>query len=90
MGSLSDYSLSASAITTCSRNLPNPEKCIIDEINKLRDALTVGDLGDGFKTIPLEPLYLDNIHFKQGSDFSATFNNVLVYGPSSFTVTKLK
>lgn len=47
-------------------------------------------MGDGFKTIPLEPLYLDNIHFKQGPDFSATFNNVLVYGPSSFTVTKLK
>lgn len=84
------FPFSASLIKTCSRNSPAIEKCILDEINKLRPNLANGDLGDGVKTIPLEPLPLDNIQFKRGPEFSATFNNILVNGPSSFVVTKLK
>lgn len=63
---------------------------MLDEINKLRPKLASGDLGDGVKTIPLEPLPLDNIHFKRGPEFSATFNNILVNGPSAFIVNKLR
>lgn len=56
----------------------------------MRQPLATGDLGDGFKTIPLEPLYLEKIHFKQGPDFAATFSNLWVNGPSKFVVKKLK
>lgn len=52
--------------------------------------LAVGDLGDGFKITPLEPLLIDIIHFKRGPEFSATFKNSLVNGPSNFIVEKLK
>lgn len=84
------FCLSASSINTCSRNLPSPEKCILDEINNLRPNLATGNLGDGVRTVPLEPLALENIHFKRGPDFQATFNNILVNGPSSFDVKKMK
>lgn len=80
----------ASTITTCSRNTPNPSECILNTINGLRQRLATGDLGDGVKTVALEPLGLDNIQFKRGPDFSATFNNLLVNGPSNFIVSKLK
>lgn len=80
----------ASAITPCSRNHPNPEECILKEINKIRPRLASGDLIDGSKTVALEPLPLDNISFKRGPDFIATFNNILVNGPSAFVVSKLK
>lgn len=80
----------ASSITACSRNLAKPEKCILDEVEKMRQPLAIGDLGDGFKTVPLEPLYLEKIHFKQGPDFVATFSNLWVNGPSKFIVKKLK
>lgn len=79
----------ASAIQTCSRNSPNPSECILGVINGLRQRLATGDLGD-VKTVALEPLGLDNIHFKRGPEFTASFNNLLVNGPSNFIVSKLK
>lgn len=79
----------ASAVKTCSRNEPRPGECILNIINGLRQRLATGDLGD-VKTVPLEPLGLDNIHFKRGPDFTANFNNLLVNGPSNFIVSKLK
>lgn len=80
----------ASTIKTCSRNTPNPSECILNAIYGMRQQLVSGDLGDGVKTIPLEPLALDNIHFKRGPEFVVAFNNLLVNGPSNFTVSKLK
>lgn len=83
--------ISASSITACSRNLPEPEACLINEVTKLRPLLAKGDLGDGFKTPPLEPLLLkDTIQWKRGKEFSASFSDLLVSGPSLFSVEKLK
>lgn len=83
------FQILASAITTCSRNSPKPSECILDIINGLRQRLATGDLGDK-KTVALEPLGLDNIHFKRGPEFTASFNNLLVNGPSNFIVSKLR
>lgn len=83
------WKILASAIKACSRNTPNPSECILKTINILRPNLATGDLGD-IKTIALEPLALDTVHFKRGPDFIATFNNLLVNGPSNFIVPKLK
>lgn len=83
-------SSSASTIQTCSRNLPEPEPCIIESVNKLRSALAVGDLGGGFKTPPLEPLHIENIDMRRGNEFQAVFSNLLVSGPSKFVMEKLK
>lgn len=80
----------ASSIKVCSRNTPNPSGCILNAINDLRLRLATGDLGDGVKSVPLEPLSLDNIHIKRGPEFTASFNNLLVDGPSNFVVSKLK
>lgn len=82
--------ISASSIKVCSRNSPKPSECILNAINDLRPRLATGDLGDGVKSVPLEPLSLDNIHFKRGPEFQAAFNNLLVNGPSNFVVSKLK
>jgi len=79
-----------STIQTCPRNRPNVDQCIIKETHKLKPLLAAGDLGDGFKTIPLEPLALDNISFKRGPEFAASFRNIIVNGPSGFVVEKLK
>lgn len=78
-----------SAIKTCSRNSPKPSECILTVINGLRQRLATGDLGD-VKTVALEPLGLDTIQFKRGPEFTASFNNLLVSGPSNFVVSKLK
>lgn len=80
----------ASTIETCSRNLPRPEECIIRSVDKLRSALAIGDLGEGFKTPPLEPLHIDNIDMRRGNEFNAVFSNLYVNGPSKFVVEKLK
>lgn len=85
-----NLSPSASTIQTCSRNLPEPEPCIIESVNKLRSALAVGDLGGGFKTPPLEPLHIENIDMRRGNEFQAVFSNLLVSGPSKFVMEKLK
>ncbi|XP_055295483.1 protein takeout-like [Sitodiplosis mosellana] len=79
-----------STIKICPRNTPNPSQCILNAITDLRPRLANGDLGDGVKTVSLEPLALDNISVKRGPEFSATFNNLLVNGPSNFVVSNLK
>lgn len=80
----------ASSIVPCSRNLPNPESCIVAMSEKLRPLLARGDLGDGFLTPPLEPLALDNIRMSRGQEFNAVFSKLQVNGPSKFVVDKLK
>lgn len=56
----------------------------------MRPALALGDLGEGFKTPPLEPLHIDNIDMRRGNEFNAVFSNLYVSGPSKFIVDKLK
>lgn len=87
---LSSFLFPASTIESCSRNLPHPEPCIQAAAEKVRPLLAIGDLGDGFFTPPMEPLYLDTINMDRGQEFSATFNNISVNGPSNFIVEKLK
>ena len=63
---------------------------MIAATEKVRPLLAKGDLGDGFLTPPMEPLALEVIKMNRGQEFSATFSNILVNGPSEFVVEKLK
>lgn len=80
----------ASAISTCSRNLAQPDACITESVEKLRPLLAVGDLGEGFQTPALEPMELEAIHMTRGPEFQATFKNLLVNGPSNFKIEKMR
>lgn len=80
----------ASTITACSRNLRPPEPCIEAAVERVRPLLAIGDLGDGFRTPPMEPLALETVHMSRGAEFQAQFSDLLVNGPSDFVVEKLK
>lgn len=60
------------------------------EAEKLKPMLAVGDLGDGFVMPSLEPLALDLIRIRPGPELNAVFTNLIVNGPTSFVVEKLK
>lgn len=62
----------------------------MNEANKLKPLLAVGDLGDGFHMPPMEPLALDRIIIRPSQEVNAVFTNLLVNGPSAFVVEKLK
>lgn len=79
-----------SSIQTCSRNHPDPDTCIRDAVTQVRPLLAHGDLGDGFQTPPLEPLYLDNIEMSRGNEFKAVFSEIQARGGSNFQIEKLK
>jgi len=79
-----------SSIRPCSRSQQNIETCIVAEAVKLKPMLAVGDLGDGFVLPSLEPLALDRIIIRPGPELNAVFSNLLVNGPTSFVVEKLK
>lgn len=55
----------------------------------MRPLLARGDLGDGFRTPPMEPLALEAVKMSRGKEFQAQFSNLLVNGPSNFIVDKL-
>lgn len=80
----------ASSITACSRNLRPPEPCLQKAAEAVRPLLAHGDLGDGFHTPPMEPLALESVSMSRGTEFQATFNDLLVNGPSNFQIEKLK
>nr|XP_043066723.1 uncharacterized protein LOC108125042 [Drosophila bipectinata] len=69
-----------SSIRPCSRDDPHLERCIIDAVYKIRPLLVHGDLGDGYKTPPLEPLALDDIELGRSSQFQAVFQNLEALG----------
>ncbi|CAD7079713.1 unnamed protein product [Hermetia illucens] len=79
-----------SSIKTCPRNHPDPNRCILDAVNIVRPLLAKGDLGDGYHTPPLEPLYLDNIEMGRGNEFRAVFSDIQARGGSNFIIEKLK
>lgn len=64
--------------------------CIIKTVDGLRSKLATGDFGENFVVPRMEPLEIDTIKMKRGQEFSATFSNLLVNGPSNFIVEKLK
>ncbi|XP_067633442.1 protein takeout [Eurosta solidaginis] len=78
-----------STITPCRRNDPQLEKCIIDAVYKLKPKLATGDLGEGYQTPALEPLYLDNIEIGNSRQFQAVFSEIMAYGGSNFRIDKL-
>ncbi|EDV98456.1 uncharacterized protein LOC6568858 [Drosophila grimshawi] len=78
-----------SSITPCARNDPQLERCIINAVYQLRPLLVHGNLGDGFRTPPLEPLQLDNIELGGGSQFQATFAELEASGGSNFIIDRI-
>lgn len=86
---LNNYLYTASTIRPCSRDDPQLERCIIDAVYKIRPLLVHGDLGDGYKTPPLEPLALDDIELGRSSQFQAVFQDLEAIGGSNFIIDRL-
>ncbi|XP_017868371.1 PREDICTED: protein takeout [Drosophila arizonae] len=78
-----------SSITPCARNDPQLERCIINAVYRLRPLLVHGNLGDGYRTPPLEPLQLDNIELGRSSQFQATFSELEATGGSNFIIDRI-
>ncbi|XP_034651033.1 protein takeout [Drosophila subobscura] len=78
-----------SSIIPCIRDDPQIERCIINAVYQIKPRLMHGDLGDGYKTPPLEPLSLDNIELGQGSQFQAAFIQLEARGGSNFVIDRL-
>ncbi|XP_002138587.4 protein takeout [Drosophila pseudoobscura] len=78
-----------SSIKPCARDDPQLERCIINAVYQIKPRLMHGDLGDGYKTPPLEPLSLDNIELGQSSQFQAVFTHLEASGGSNFIIDRL-
>uniref|UniRef100_A0A8D8JQR0 Protein takeout n=1 Tax=Culex pipiens TaxID=7175 RepID=A0A8D8JQR0_CULPI len=78
------------SIHVCKRNDPDLNKCIVESVNALRPLLATGKISDDFSIPPLEPLALSTVNMDRGSEFKATFSELLVSGPSKFQVDNLK
>ncbi|XP_070069952.1 protein takeout isoform X2 [Drosophila takahashii] len=79
----------ASTIRPCARDDPQLERCIINAVYQIRPLLVHGNLGDGYKTPPLEPLALDNIELGRSSQFQAVFTDLEANGGSNFIIDRL-
>lgn len=84
------FPLSAKAIRVCSRNNPKLPQCIIESVKRLQPSLATGKITDDFQIPPLEPLKVDSIKIERGKEFKASFGDLLVTGPSNFTIDKMK
>lgn len=81
----------ASVIRPCSRHHPHIERCIIAAIEDLRPLLQHGDLGDGFHTLPLDPMRLDDLYLgRNGTNFAAVNTHVRLHGVGGFVVDKMR
>lgn len=78
-----------STIRPCARDDPQLERCIINAVYQIRPLLVHGNLGDGYKTPPLEPLSLDNIELGRSSQFQAVFTDLEANGGSNFIIDRL-
>ncbi|XP_073848316.1 protein takeout-like [Musca autumnalis] len=77
------------SIVPCHRDDPDINNCIIKAVEDLRPRLATGELGEGYRSPPLEPLYLDNIELSRGRQFEAVFSDMVVKGGSNFIINKL-
>lgn len=84
------YGVLPSSIHVCSRNDPSLSKCVTDSVNALKPLLATGKISDDFSIPPLEPLSLATVNMDRGSEFKATFSDLLVNGPSKFQIDNLK
>ncbi|KAH8346330.1 hypothetical protein KR084_004034, partial [Drosophila pseudotakahashii] len=78
--------LLASTIRPCARDDPQLERCIINAVYQIRPLLVHGNLGDGYKTPPLEPLSLDNIELGRSSQFQAVFTDLEANGGRKYSL----
>ncbi|KAI8034153.1 protein takeout [Drosophila gunungcola] len=78
-----------STIRPCVRDDPQLERCIINAVYQIRPLLVHGNLGEGYKTPPLEPLSLDNIELGRSSQFQAVFTDLEANGGSNFIIDRL-
>ncbi|XP_034479904.1 uncharacterized protein LOC117785782 [Drosophila innubila] len=78
-----------SSITPCARDDPQLERCIINAVYQVKPLLVHGDLGDGYRTPPLEPLQLDDIELGGSSQFQAVFMDLVARGGSNFTIDRI-
>ncbi|XP_016975429.1 uncharacterized protein LOC108041887 [Drosophila rhopaloa] len=78
-----------STIRPCARDDPQLERCIINAVYQIRPLLVHGNLGDGYRTPPLEPLSLDNIELGRSSQFQAVFTDLEANGGSNFIIDRL-
>ncbi|KAM8712226.1 hypothetical protein ACLKA7_012703 [Drosophila subpalustris] len=78
-----------SSITPCARDDPQLERCIINAVYQVKPLLVHGDLGDGYRTPPLEPLQLDDIELGSSSQFQAVFMDLVARGGSNFTIDRI-
>lgn len=83
------YTFPAPSIIPCHRDNPDLDNCIIKAVENVRPLLATGDLGEGYRSPPLEPLYLDNIELGRGRQFEAVFSDMIVKGGSNFIINKL-
>ncbi|XP_073847088.1 protein takeout-like [Musca autumnalis] len=81
--------LFALSIVPCRRDDPDISNCIIKAFEDLRPRLATGELGEGYRSPPLEPLYLDNIDLSRGRQFETVFSDIVVKGGSNFTINEL-
>ncbi|XP_070496855.1 uncharacterized protein [Chironomus tepperi] len=78
-----------SIFPVCFRNDPQLSNCIVQAVNALKPRLASGDLGDGFKTIRLDPLYIPKITYGSTSRLRTKLTNVYLKGVSNFNIEKL-
>lgn len=83
--------ISAEYILPCSQSDPQLDNCIKNSFNHLRPYLSQGipELG----VPPVEPLFIDRLVMENSAGpvrVTAAFNNITVFGPSNYTITKIR
>jgi hypothetical protein len=56
----------------------------------MRPYLKNGDLGNGFKIVPIEPISIDNIFLERGSGFFFNLYNIKAYNIHKFQIDKIR
>lgn len=74
----------------CSAQSQNLTQCISESIDLLKPFLETGDLGEGIKVFPLDPLALEDAKINPAPDFRTRMTNLMVKGFTKFTLPKLK
>ncbi|XP_070493725.1 uncharacterized protein [Chironomus tepperi] len=74
----------------CPKSSPNLAGCVKNSVEFLRPYLKNGDLGNGFKIPPLEPMSFDDIFLERGSGFFFNLYNIKAYNIHNFNIDKLR
>ncbi|CAG9805491.1 unnamed protein product [Chironomus riparius] len=74
----------------CSKSSPNLAECVKNSVEYLRPSLRTGDLGNGIRIVPLEPLKIDDIFLERGSGFFFNLYNIKAYNIHNFKIEKIR